>query len=144
MDLFKCECLACIYIGHHMHARCPWRSEEDSGLPVTRVMDGYRPPYWCWELNPGPLQELEVFFTPEPSLWPWFFYFSMLPGHVPTRTKNKGCSVNLITITSLSGWPAALSGTSSHEEDTPGEYWQGSITSWMQRQREAGGTEPGT
>ena len=25
---------------------------------------------WCWEMNPGPLEEQPVLLTAEPSLWP--------------------------------------------------------------------------
>jgi hypothetical protein len=33
--------------------------------PVT---DGYEPPYGCWELNSGSLEEQPVLLTAEPSL----------------------------------------------------------------------------
>ena len=33
-----------------------------------RVRDGCQLPCWCWELNPGPLQEQPVLLTTEPSL----------------------------------------------------------------------------
>jgi hypothetical protein len=35
--------------------------------PIT---DGCEPPYGCWELNSGPLEEQSVLLTAEPSLQP--------------------------------------------------------------------------
>jgi hypothetical protein len=35
--------------------------------PIT---DGCEPPYGCWELNSGPLEEQSVLLTFEPSLQP--------------------------------------------------------------------------
>ena len=34
-------------------------------IPIT---DGYKPPCGCWDLNPGPLEELSVLLTTKPSL----------------------------------------------------------------------------
>jgi hypothetical protein len=31
------------------------------------VMDGCKPPYGCWDLNSGPLEEQSVLLTAEPS-----------------------------------------------------------------------------
>lgn len=42
---------------------CPWRPEESTRSPG----DTNKPPYWCWEPNPG-LPEQPVLFTDEPSL----------------------------------------------------------------------------
>jgi hypothetical protein len=41
------------------------------------IVDGCEPPYGCWELNSGPLEELPVLLTAEPSLQPQkvFFFF---------------------------------------------------------------------
>jgi hypothetical protein len=36
-------------------------------------MDGCEPPYGCWELNSGPLEEQSVLLTAEPSLQPSLF-----------------------------------------------------------------------
>jgi hypothetical protein len=33
-------------------------------------MDGCEPPYGCWDLNAGPLEEQSVLLTMEPSLQP--------------------------------------------------------------------------
>lgn len=37
----------------------------------TGVADGCKPPYECWELKPGPLQEQYMLITMEPSLPPY-------------------------------------------------------------------------
>ena len=42
------------------------------GSPGTRVTNSCELPCGCWELNPGPLQEQQVFLTTEPSLQPLF------------------------------------------------------------------------
>jgi hypothetical protein len=34
------------------------------------IIDGYEPPYGCWELNSGPLEEQSLLSTYEPSLQP--------------------------------------------------------------------------
>lgn len=36
----------------------------------ARVMNGYKPPCWCWELNPSPLKRQTVLLTAEPVLQP--------------------------------------------------------------------------
>ena len=41
--LRMCLCLACV--------QCPLRPDEGVGSPETRVTDGCRPPWVCWELN---------------------------------------------------------------------------------------------
>jgi hypothetical protein len=38
--------------------------------PIT---DGCEPPYGCWELNSGPLEEQSVLLTAKPSLQPFLF-----------------------------------------------------------------------
>jgi hypothetical protein len=37
-------------------------------------MDGCEPPCGCWELNSGPLEELSVLLTAEPSLQPLAYF----------------------------------------------------------------------
>lgn len=49
----------CLYV-YHMADWCPWRS-EGVGPPGTGVMGGCEPLCGCWELNPSPLQEQQVF-----------------------------------------------------------------------------------
>ncbi|EGW01477.1 E3 ubiquitin-protein ligase NEDD4 [Cricetulus griseus] len=39
------------------------------------IIDGCEPPYGCWELNPGPLEEQPVLLTSEPSLQPHYVLF---------------------------------------------------------------------
>jgi hypothetical protein len=39
--------------------------------------DGCERPCGCWNLNTGPLQELSVLLTTEPSLQPWFFCLNL-------------------------------------------------------------------
>jgi hypothetical protein len=34
------------------------------------IIDGYEPPYGCWELNSEPLEEQPVLLTSKPSLQP--------------------------------------------------------------------------
>lgn len=61
-DLFSCALVFCI------HA-CLW---EGVGSPGGRVIDGSELPRGCWELKPGPLEEL---LTAEPSLQPPYLAF---------------------------------------------------------------------
>jgi hypothetical protein len=49
----------------------PQRPEEGSETPGTGVTGGCEPPWGCWELNTGPLEEQPVLLTTEPSLQPW-------------------------------------------------------------------------
>jgi hypothetical protein len=37
---------------------------------IGAITDGCEPPYGCWELNSGPLEEQLVLLTTEPSLQP--------------------------------------------------------------------------
>ena len=60
---------ACVFV-HQMHAQRPWRSEEDVRCPRTGVTDGSKPPYECWEWDPGSPDSLEENLTAEPSLQP--------------------------------------------------------------------------
>lgn len=36
--------------------QCPKRPEGDIRFPRTRIIDGCKPQWGCWELNPGSLQ----------------------------------------------------------------------------------------
>lgn len=36
----------------------------------NRMKDGCDPPCWCWESNPGSLEEHQVLLTNEPTLYP--------------------------------------------------------------------------
>ena len=44
---------------------CTLAGQKRAPDPIT---DGCEPPYSCWELNSGPLEEQSVFLTAEPSL----------------------------------------------------------------------------
>lgn len=57
-------CLVC------MCACCPSRSKEDIGFPGTRVIDGCKPLYGCWEPNLDPLKDKPVPLIAEPSIQP--------------------------------------------------------------------------
>ena len=48
---------------------------------------GCQPPYGCWELNSGPLEEQQVLLTPEPSLQPQFRAFVSEPSHQSPSAK---------------------------------------------------------
>jgi hypothetical protein len=37
---------------------------------ISPITDDCEPPYSCWELNSGPLEELSVFLTAKPFLQP--------------------------------------------------------------------------
>jgi hypothetical protein len=60
------EYCACIY-ENHVHYWCLWRSEDGIGSSETGVGGGCKPPCGCWEPNPGPLQEQQVFLTADPQ-----------------------------------------------------------------------------
>lgn len=55
---------------HCVHAWCPSRAKEVVRSPGTGVTDAHEPPCECWELNLGPLQELQVLLATELSLQP--------------------------------------------------------------------------
>ena len=59
---------AYMYVCAFLHAWCPRRSEEDTGPLGTVVTDSCEPQCWCWERNPGPLQEQYKLF--------FFFWFN--------------------------------------------------------------------
>lgn len=44
----------CMYV--YMYAWYLRKPEEGVGSLGTGVTDSFEPPYWCWELNPDPLQ----------------------------------------------------------------------------------------
>lgn len=48
----------------------PWRPEESTRFPGTRIADGYELLCELWEPNSGCLQEQLVLLTIEPSLQP--------------------------------------------------------------------------
>lgn len=47
--------------------RMPVKSEVDVGSPETGVTDGWDPLYGFWELDPGLLQQHQVFFCAQAS-----------------------------------------------------------------------------
>jgi hypothetical protein len=48
-------------------AACTPPCQKMASAPIT---DGCEPPYSCWELNSGPLEEQPVLLTSEPALQP--------------------------------------------------------------------------
>jgi hypothetical protein len=53
-----------------------WLSSDTHQKSVSDpVTDGCEPPYGCWELNAGPLEEQSVLLTTEPSLQPNSLFF---------------------------------------------------------------------
>jgi hypothetical protein len=46
------------------------RPEEGTRSPGTGVAERCKPPRVCWELNPYPLQDMQMLLTSEPSLQP--------------------------------------------------------------------------
>lgn len=59
---------------------CPQKSEEGTGSPGTGVMDVCELLCWCWESNPGPLQELAVLLTAELPVRPQHSFLLMWHG----------------------------------------------------------------
>lgn len=57
----------CMHV-RHACALCPQIPEEDVGFMRTGVTGSCELPCGCWELYPGPLQELEMLLTDESSL----------------------------------------------------------------------------
>lgn len=53
-DLFYFICVivlpVCMSVCH-MYAWCSWSSEDGTRSPGTKVIDGYKSPCGCWELN---------------------------------------------------------------------------------------------
>jgi hypothetical protein len=65
--LHVCMCV-CMHYVYHLYARSLGRSEEGIRSYGSGVVGGYETPHGCWELNLGPLQEKEIFFTTKLSL----------------------------------------------------------------------------
>lgn len=64
-------CLMCA-CAPHVHL-VTWRSE---GCHILEsVIHDYKSPSGCWELNAGPLQELQVFISSELFFSPLKFFF---------------------------------------------------------------------
>ena len=59
-------CLACMDV----LAAYMYTTFVPVGSPEVGSVDGADLPYGCWEMNPGPLQEKEVFLSAELSLHP--------------------------------------------------------------------------
>jgi hypothetical protein len=52
---------------YYIRVWCPKRPVKDIRCPGIWVIDSYCE-LWCWELNPGPLEEQAVFLISELSL----------------------------------------------------------------------------
>jgi hypothetical protein len=55
-----------------VHCTCLQAHQKRASDLIT---DGCEPPYGCWELNSGPLEEQSVLLTAEPSLHPEYSSF---------------------------------------------------------------------
>lgn len=61
---FHSLCVLSAYVAvYHLHALVPAVARRGRQILGTRVTGGCEPPYWCWELIPGPLQEQQMHFT---------------------------------------------------------------------------------
>lgn len=60
---------------HYMSVWCPRRPEEGIGSPGTGVTDDWESPCGCWESNPVPLVEQQVFLTAQLPLQPVLLTF---------------------------------------------------------------------
>ena len=65
-----------------------------SSRALDLMTDGCEPPYGCWELNSGPLEEQSVLLTSEPFLQPLFL---------------AGFPSQVLIVSLLSSWPPPLS-----------------------------------
>ena len=69
----------CIYVCVSHVCLVSEESKQGFGYPRTRVMKGCGTPHGCWELNPGPLQELPALLSTVLSfqlhLFPSFCFF---------------------------------------------------------------------
>jgi hypothetical protein len=77
--MYVCVYVVCMYVCMMyvcVLCACLVVIEEGTRFPKTGVTDGSEPPCWCWELNPGPLQEQTALLTTEPSLQPQISSFS--------------------------------------------------------------------
>lgn len=50
---------ACMY-AHYVNTSCPQRSAESLGAPGTGLKDSFEPPFGCWKLELGPVQEQQA------------------------------------------------------------------------------------
>ena len=65
-----------VMVGYEIHHQCLSKMciqylqgpKEDDTFPGTGILDDCELPCGGWELNPGPLQEQQVFLTAEPSI----------------------------------------------------------------------------
>jgi hypothetical protein len=60
----------CMYVCMYLFYvyECMSLSSDTPEEGIGSVTDGCEPPYSCWELNSGPLEEQPVLLTAEPSL----------------------------------------------------------------------------
>jgi hypothetical protein len=67
----------------------PGKTEESTAFSETGVTDGCELSSTCWELNPGPLQEQQMYLTAMPFIQPailfsykllgWWHYVTAVP-----------------------------------------------------------------
>lgn len=57
---------ACIYVYGTTYVQCPWRPDKGTGHLATRIAVVVN--HGCGQWKPGPLGELHMFLTTEPSL----------------------------------------------------------------------------
>lgn len=60
-----------MYISLRYACLCPWKPEEGTESPETRVTDSREPLFGYQEWNPGSLKEQQVLLTAELCLWLW-------------------------------------------------------------------------
>ena len=80
-----------------------------SGAPGTGVTDGCELPCGSWELHWGPLEELSVFLTSEPSLQPWGRVFKV--GGFPEVLQQVPTNQGAQAVRNVSLGPGALTPT---------------------------------
>jgi hypothetical protein len=80
----------------HLHSF--QRHQKRASDPIT---DGHEPPYGCWELNWGPLEEQLVLLTAEPSFQPCLLDFYFTVSIFITKYRNIENCVYLSYILSL-------------------------------------------
>jgi hypothetical protein len=107
-DLFStCICFVCILCW------CLVPSEARRGHWIPWIWSySFELPRWCWELNPGPLEEQPLLFLIAPSLkpiWLFFNYWSTVTCFLSPQSWWSSCKTSCSFLQHLLSTPLLLS-----------------------------------
>jgi hypothetical protein len=88
----------------YVHCSCLPTHQKRALDPIT---EGCEPPWGCWELNSGPVEEQSVLLTAEPSLQPGLQFLKLVKVTQRNKTfKSKSPSPNLKSLSFLPAPPS--------------------------------------